>query len=605
MRITEKILLLFLPIFMLAVVAMTLFTRRAAEQVLIEDVGRNASVLSLSLVESYQLAEAFDAVDGGQLLVTLLRVEETVGAAYAVALGPDGQALARTAPEPAGETGASESRDAQAAAAATPQRWELTVEDDRFLEISVPVWSATARVDDDEASITPMPHRLGTIRMGLSLSRPLGAAQRISRQVLWIVTLVSVIVMTISLFYIRRVLLPVRWMAAATERLASGELGETIPVQSRDEVGEMAHSFNRMSQELAATTVSAAFHDSILDNMRDVLVVTNTDGSVRRANRAALALLDYTEGDLIGRSASHLFASGGDNPFGADGILSLSRGSEVDGRETGMVTKAGAVIPVLISIASYADRSDNPRGFIVTATDITERKRSEVHIRQSLQEKEVLLKEIHHRVKNNLQIISSLLNLQSLSVGDRQILALFSDSQTRVQTMALIHEKLYQSQDLARIDFRDYLESLVNSLYESYREPGQAVGVDVEVVDQVLLGVDQAIPCGLIVNELVSNSLKHAFPNGAGGRVVVRFARQTDDTFRLEVSDDGCGLPPAVDLERQESLGLKLVQVLVGQMHGRIEVEPQAPGTAFQIDFRAERQARAETTRGDADVLVG
>ena len=229
-------------------------------------------------------------------------------------------------------------------------------------------------------------------------------------------------------------------------------------------------------------------------------------------------------------------------------------------------------------------------GYIVTAADITERTRAEEHIRRSLEEKEVLLKEIHHRVKNNLQIISSLLNLQSSQIVDPQIKSLF-DSQNRVQSMALIHEKLYQSEDLARVDFRYYLHTLSMTLYQSYLQTSQAVTVGVEVETGLRLGIDQAIPCGLIVNELVSNALKHAFPGGQG-RVTVRFSKlEGDDEYRLVVEDYGTGLPPDIDLQRSDSLGLKLVSLLVQQLHATVCVEPAAtgerPGARYTIEFRA------------------
>ncbi len=200
-----------------------------------------------------------------------------------------------------------------------------------------------------------------------------------------------------------------------------------------------------------------------------------------------------------------------------------------------------------------------------------------------LNEKEVLLKEIHHWVKNNLQVISSLLSLQSAQISDPQTQNVLRESQNRVRTMALIHEKLYQSTDLAQVDFAPYLRSLVNSLAQSYREKSDRVAIRVDS-QSIILDIDTAIACGLIVNELVSNALKHAFPAERPGEIRVVVAQHGDDRVLLQVSDDGAGLPPHVDFRSSPSLGLQLINSLVDQINGSIEVETGA-GTHFAIAF--------------------
>jgi two-component sensor histidine kinase len=156
--------------------------------------------------------------------------------------------------------------------------------------------------------------------------------------------------------------------------------------------------------------------------------------------------------------------------------------------------------------------------------------------------------------------------------------------------MALIHEKLYQSEDLARVDFRDYLHSLSMTLYQSYLQTSQGVTVDIDVEKGLRLGIDQAIPCGLIVNELVSNALKHAFPSGQGRVSVTLSKSHNDDEYRLVIEDDGTGLPPDIELERSDFLGLKLVSLLVKQLHATVSVEPattgERPGARYTIEFQ-------------------
>jgi PAS domain S-box-containing protein len=216
-------------------------------------------------------------------------------------------------------------------------------------------------------------------------------------------------------------------------------------------------------------------------------------------------------------------------------------------------------------------------------TELTERRRAEAQVVVSLREKEVLLKEIHHRVKNNLQVISSLLSLQARHVQDQQVIGVLQESRQRIRSMALVHEKLYQSQDLTRIDFAEYLRSLASYLFRSYELTPRLVSL-VVAADDVFLGIDTAIPCGLLVSELISNALKHAFPDGRGGEVLVAIRSGRDGHLTLTVSDDGVGFPEDLDLGNTRSLGLQLVNTLVSQIDGTIELDGDG-GTTFRVTF--------------------
>jgi two-component sensor histidine kinase len=223
--------------------------------------------------------------------------------------------------------------------------------------------------------------------------------------------------------------------------------------------------------------------------------------------------------------------------------------------------------------------------------EIGERRWAEEQLRASLKEKEVLLQEIHHRVKNNLQIISSMLSLQSMYTGDEGSVAALRESQSRVRSMALIHERLYRSADLARIDFAEYMHSLMDHLYRSYGANPDTIAIRISA-DGVVMDTDMAIPCGLIVNELVSNALKHAFPpvgmdsdSSSRGeiQVIVQKGKDASETV-LTVSDNGAGLPKGLDFRNVESLGLQLVNTLVKQLDGTIELDRDG-GTTFRITF--------------------
>ncbi len=207
-------------------------------------------------------------------------------------------------------------------------------------------------------------------------------------------------------------------------------------------------------------------------------------------------------------------------------------------------------------------------------------------IRLSLREKETLLKEIHHRVKNNLQVIVSLLRLQSRRLPDEQSRRMFDDSQNRVHSISLVHEMLYRSGNLARVDFNDYLRTLVRSLLDGWKGTADAINITVNA-SGVQLAVDTAIPCGLIVNELVTNALKHAFPQGRAGTIQVEAIMDSSRWLKLTIQDDGVGIRENLDLRRAGSLGLELVATLVRQLHAKIDMR-RGSGTAFEISFQAE-----------------
>jgi two-component sensor histidine kinase len=221
--------------------------------------------------------------------------------------------------------------------------------------------------------------------------------------------------------------------------------------------------------------------------------------------------------------------------------------------------------------------------------EISDRIQAEDLLRASLAEKDVLLKEIHHRVKNNLQVISSMLSLQAYALCDPAALKAFAESQDRIRSMALIHEKLYRSQDLAGIEFGSYLKDLAAYLIRSYQRRERPIELHIEA-DGVRLGVDQAVPCGLIVNELVSNALKHAFPAGAGHRISgsdmihIRLESEREGYLSLIVGDNGVGFPQNVDFDHTDSLGLQIVNTLVGQLDGEISLNG-TQGAEFKITF--------------------
>ncbi len=230
------------------------------------------------------------------------------------------------------------------------------------------------------------------------------------------------------------------------------------------------------------------------------------------------------------------------------------------------------------------DEDGNPSRITGTHTDISERRRAEEIVQASLREKETLLREIHHRVKNNMQVISSLLNLQSAHIADGEARRMLREGQLRIRSMALIHEKLYRARDLSKIEFASYLKSLAAYLFEFFKVDPARVRLVTEFED-VRLDINTAVPCGLLVNELVSNALKHAFPGDRKGSVRVDLRREGDGALTLRVTDDGVGFPESVDFRRAESFGLQIVGLLAEQLDASIALDTKK-GTAFTVAFR-------------------
>jgi PAS domain S-box-containing protein len=304
----------------------------------------------------------------------------------------------------------------------------------------------------------------------------------------------------------------------------------------------------------------------------------------QKVNNAMCRITGYTEQELLQASTRLLYID--QDEFDRVGLELYERqGRDVSRMlEARMRRKDGKVIHVLVGVSPF-DPGDWNAGVAATFLEITERKRAEDAVRASLDEKIALLKEVHHRVKNNLQIVSSLLSLQAARVRNPLALEALRDTQNRVRSMALIHETLYRSENLARVNFPFYLENLCAHLFHAFGADTDRIQL-VRRVANVALGLDEAVPCGLIVAEMVSNALKHAFPDGQAGRITLELEAGPGALRTLRVIDNGVGLPAGLDLRNTDTLGLKLVSNLADQLGGTLEVERTA-GTAFRLTFRA------------------
>ncbi len=412
---------------------------------------------------------------------------------------------------------------------------------------------------------------------------------------------------------------PIRSLNTVTKRIMKGDLRIRVEGSSIKEVNQLAASFNQMTdflREYRRKLIEARdYISNIIQSMNESLIVTSSEGTIQIVNQTTCRLLGYKEEELIGQSIQMVLEESGG--FEGEALSRFLLEKKSDPRESQYTTKDGAKIPVLLSISTLKANDRTASGIIIMAQDITARKRAEEELQKahdelemrvierteelseanellskSLNEKQILLKEIHHRVKNNLQVISSLLYLQSRKIKDETSLSLFRDSQSRVKSMALIHEKLYQSQDLANINFSEYVKSLTKYLLRTYRTGDRHIDLVVNAQD-ILLPLNAAIPCGLIINELVSNALKYAFPHKKNGketgvtsenRIDVIVKQNENGKYTLIVRDNGVGFPNNVDFRKTHSLGLQLVNNLTSQLEGNVELNNHV-GTEFVITF--------------------
>ncbi len=321
----------------------------------------------------------------------------------------------------------------------------------------------------------------------------------------------------------------------------------------------------------------------IIDQVRDSVITSDLGGLVTSWNKGAERLYGWTSEEAMGQHIHLLIHPEDDLEYLKSITLDPVREKGEHQVEKLMKKKSGEEFWGHISLSQIKDNNGNLTGYHSYSMDITERKNTEEKIKSSLKEKEVLLKEIHHRVKNNLQVISSLFYFQAKQVKDQHTRDIFTQSQNRIKTMALIHEKFYQSHDLRKIEVGQYVESLAKDILNSLIPEGNKIQVDVNVSD-VLFNVDTASPCGLIINELISNSIKHAFPDGKYGKVSIYIGLVRKNKYKLIFRDNGVGFPENINFRDTDTLGLQLINTLVEQLDGTIELIVNN-GTEFKIYF--------------------
>jgi len=373
--------------------------------------------------------------------------------------------------------------------------------------------------------------------------------------------------------------------------------GEELEQKVKERTDKLANTLNRLKRELKhrklaedALKESEEKYRLLADNVRDTIWVMDLSAlRLTYISPSVKSILGYTDNEVMNRPIQDFLTS--QSMKSMMEVVKEEMAREQNGKadpsrsrtlELEEYRKDGSTVWTEVTASFLRDASNKATAVIGVARDITERKQAENKITASLKEKEVLLKEIHHRVKNNMQVISSMLSLQSQYITDKESLTMFQESQNRIRSMALIHEKLYTSDDLAHIDIAAYMQDLTTSLFSTYTVRN-AIKVDIAITD-IFLTITTAIPCGLIINELVTNALKHAFPKERDGTIAISMTPSTKDSLILTVSDTGIGFPKETDFRNTTTLGMQLVTSLVEQLEGTITLD-RSEGTTFTITF--------------------
>ncbi|MEW6382086.1 MAG: histidine kinase dimerization/phosphoacceptor domain -containing protein [bacterium] len=311
--------------------------------------------------------------------------------------------------------------------------------------------------------------------------------------------------------------------------------------------------------------------DNILASIHEVLIVTSPNGFIEKVNHATDTLLGYRENELIGRPLEVIFQE------------TAESGSSHT--EQTLIASDGRKVPALLSCSTLRDEQGKVQGMVYVATDIGDRKRAEEQIKASLAEKELLLRELYHRTKNNMQVIASLLALQASYTKDEQVLKIFRETENRIKSMALVHKHLYQSRNLAGVDLKNYFADVISSLVKSYQGTCSKISLILMADEGLFASLDAAVPCGLAVSEIITNALQHAFPDNREGAIRVSLHRGNKDEIDIRVADNGIGMPEGFDFRNTKSLGLQIVVNLVeNQLQGKVDMILNE-GVEFQIRF--------------------
>lgn len=418
-------------------------------------------------------------------------------------------------------------------------------------------------------------------RVDLQLAELEHRASTTIRQVITITVFAFLVAIGFAFVVYRSIAKPIQKLERAADELGSGDLSKRIDMNTNDELADLANSFNLMAENLSKSMVSRSYMDKIIQSMGDMLVVTDKENKIELVNHAVVSTLGYDSIHLSETNFFELFDR--EKPDMISDADADKNYFDPTVKELIMVTGSGNKIPVIITHTGIRDH-DGERKHIYVARDITEQKEAEERINDSLNEKNIMLSEIHHRVKNNLAVISGLLELQVWNIEDDMIAEILRGSQLKIKSMALVHEKLYQNENFADIDISSYTEELVAEIQKSYQSENKNISVNYDC-DPVSVTLNQAIPISLLLNESIVNIYKHAFDGVTEGLIEISVKKMNGD-IQIIISDNGAGLPVEMEKNGKTSMGMMLIDTLTKQLHGSYEFQNRnQKGTALSFTF--------------------
>jgi PAS domain S-box-containing protein len=399
---------------------------------------------------------------------------------------------------------------------------------------------------------------------------------------------------------------PIVKLHRGTDEIMKGNMDYKVGTGTEDEVGELSRAFDAMTSNLEESGRKLAEYskglekkveertaelDELLEEQKALLSTIpafvyfkDRNGNYIAANKAFADKTGTSVDEIAGKTDYDFFQKAQADAHRAHDYEVMESGEPNYDIEELATEADGRVVWTSTSKTPFFGSGGEVIGMVGMTLDITERRKAEDQIKAALKEKEVMLREIHHRVKNNLQVVSSLLNMQARNAKDKDTIRILSESRDRIITMSLIHSQLYEGSDLAEINMKEFVDRLLGQLLQSY-QVGSARIVRVIRVDDYPLPISVAVPVGLIINELLSNALKHAFEGRDEGKIEVSLTASEDGRIHLTVSDDGVGLPSGFDINESKTLGLRLVKILTeDQLQGNLEVTSDG-GTTFKMEF--------------------
>ena len=422
-------------------------------------------------------------------------------------------------------------------------------------------------------NIIPIISALRELAVSTQLTRNKILSERLNRanQEVLVMSVVFIFIsIGIGYYLYLHIVNPLRILTVSAQRLGVGQLEGRLNVTRKDELGQLAQTFNTMASNLKKRTMARDYLDNIIESIQETLVVTDEQDIIVGLNKAATKLLGFVKEELIGKHIVFLYK---------DTDYNTPQAKEKAGKEMfefELCAKNGELIPVLFSQSSLINANKEMVGKVYVATDISAQKKANERIRKSLQEKDVLLAEIHHRVKNNLAVVAGILQLQSYATKNEDVITALKESETRIKSISLVHEMMYQSESVSHIQYNKYVEDLITAIEGMQLQGSKKVKVNL-MVTPFLLDANKAIPCSLLLNEIIMNSFEYSM-DGSDERLIAVDIKLVGDNVEMCIYD-GATHHHNVGSDFVSSLEHTLIETLTTQLEGAYRIDRKEDGT--------------------------